>query len=52
MAYHVQKETNNKTKLKMMVTKQQYKKNPTRKSIEKETKLKSVVYKRLIVHVY
>ena len=52
MAYHVQKETNNKTKLKMMVTKRQYKKNPARKSIEKETKLKSVVYKRLIVQVY
>ena len=48
----VQKETNNKTKLKMMVTKRQYKKNLARKNREKETKLKSVVYKRLIVQVY
>ena len=52
MAYHVQKETNNKTKLKMMVTKRQYKKNLARKNREKETKLKSVVYKRLIIQVY
>ena len=44
----VQKETNNKTKLKMMVTKLQYKKNLARKNREKETKLKLVVYKRLI----
>ena len=48
----IQKETNNKTKLKTMVTKRQYKKNLARKNREKETKLKSVVYKRLIVQVY
>ena len=39
----VQKETNNKTKLKMMVTKKQYKKTLARKNKEKETKLKLVV---------
>ena len=36
----IQKETNNKTKLKTMVTKRQYKKNPARTNKGKETKLK------------
>ena len=48
----IQKETNNKTKLKTMVTKRQYKKNPARTNKGKETKLKSVVDKILIVQVY